>query len=91
MTREDIIRMAREAGLAPICEACNGDEAPYAYESWDDELERFAALVATEVRKEFFTPEEADIALNETDFSWHNSVTQEMVDKLIAIRARNQS
>jgi hypothetical protein len=47
MTRDDIIRMAREAGLAPIYSAC--DE--YAYEDWDEELERFAAIVAAAERE----------------------------------------
>jgi hypothetical protein len=44
MTREDIIRMARKAGM------------PYFYGTWEianlDSLERFAALVAAHERKE---------------------------------------
>jgi hypothetical protein len=49
MTQEDIIRMAREAGLAPIYSACDEPGVRCAYEDWDEELERFAAAV----RKEF--------------------------------------
>ncbi|CAB4131331.1 hypothetical protein UFOVP121_81 [uncultured Caudovirales phage] len=51
MNQEDIIRMAREAGLAPICEGCDVPDVSYAYESWDVELERFAALVAAAERE----------------------------------------
>jgi 3'-phosphoadenosine 5'-phosphosulfate sulfotransferase (PAPS reductase)/FAD synthetase len=43
-------------------------------------------LVAANERKKFFTAEEADIALSRTDFTWHDAVTQAMVDKLEAIR-----
>jgi hypothetical protein len=46
MTQEDIIRMAREAGLASIYSACDEPGVRYAYEDWDEELERFAALSA---------------------------------------------
>jgi len=50
MTREDIIRMAREAGLASIYSACDEPGVRYAYEDWDEELERFAALVTADER-----------------------------------------
>jgi hypothetical protein len=49
MTRDDIIRMAREVGLASIYSACDEPGVRCAYEDWDEELERFAAAV----RKEF--------------------------------------
>jgi hypothetical protein len=49
MTQEDIIRMAREAGLASIYSACDVPNVSFVYEDWDEELERFAAAV----RKEF--------------------------------------
>jgi hypothetical protein len=45
MTKDDFVRMVREAGLAPICEACDEPDVRYAYENWDSELERFAKLV----------------------------------------------
>jgi cobalamin biosynthesis protein CbiG len=51
MTREDIIRMAREAGLASIYSACDEPGVRYAYEDWDEELERFAALVTAAERE----------------------------------------
>jgi hypothetical protein len=46
MTQENIIRMAREAGLASIYSACDEPGVRCAYEDWDEELERFADLVA---------------------------------------------
>ena len=57
MNRDDIIRMAREAGF--IClfpdEAVNGIGTIYNYNSGDEEItemmQRFAALVAAEVAK----------------------------------------
>jgi hypothetical protein len=48
---EDNIKWAREAGLAPICSACDEPDASYAYEDWDEELEKFAALVAAAERE----------------------------------------
>jgi len=51
MTQEDIIRMAREAGLAPIYSGCDEPGVRCAYEDWDEELERFAALVAAAERE----------------------------------------
>jgi hypothetical protein len=51
MTQEDIIRMAREAGLTPIYGACDEPGVRCAYEDWDEELERFAALVAAAERE----------------------------------------
>jgi len=44
MTKEDIIRMAREAGLASIFSACDEPGVRCAYEDWDEELERFFTL-----------------------------------------------
>ena len=51
MTREDIIRMAREAGLLVIGTA-DGGNAVYTWpHGITDELERFAALVAAAERE----------------------------------------
>jgi hypothetical protein len=44
------IDMAREAGLAPICEGCDVPDVSYAYESWDEELKAFEALVRADER-----------------------------------------
>ena len=52
MINEDIIRMAREAGLQAIYSACDEPNIRYAYENFDDELERFANLVAAAEREE---------------------------------------
>lgn len=45
MTRDDIIRMAREAGIKLE------DEQTGEYSAFDQELERFAALVSAAERK----------------------------------------
>ena len=52
MNREDIIRMAREAGLLVIGTA-DGSEAVYTWpQGITDDLERFAALVAAAAKAE---------------------------------------
>lgn len=43
MTKEDVIRMAREAGMEP--EALMDEYLPY-FDEWVDHMKRFAALVA---------------------------------------------
>jgi len=48
---QDIIRMAREAGLAPIYSACDVPDVSCAYEDWDEEIERFFALAAAAQRE----------------------------------------
>lgn len=51
MTRDEIIRMAREAGLLLIGTA-DGSEAVYTWpQGITDEIERFAALVAAAERE----------------------------------------
>jgi len=47
---KNTIDMAREAGLAPICEGCDAPDVSYAYESWDEELKAFEALVRADER-----------------------------------------
>ena len=51
MTRDDIIRMAREAGLWPTEERSKEYGIPTPNEQWLPELERFAALVAAHERE----------------------------------------
>jgi hypothetical protein len=46
MTKDDIIRMAREAGFTEWCPG---------WHAWTDELERFAALVAAAERNRTWT------------------------------------
>jgi hypothetical protein len=65
--------------------------------SWPAEMEAMKRQVniltdalAAE-REQFFTPEEARVALEDTDFTWHQVVTQEMVEKLETIRARGET
>ena len=85
MTRDHIIRMAREAGLAPICSACDEPDVSYAYEDWDEELKKFAALVAAAER-------EACAVIAETPVSGEqDDITMEAKDRVAAaIRARGQ-
>jgi hypothetical protein len=78
---KSIIDMAREAGI---------DDPESDWMFWNA-MERFAALVRADERENFFTPEEARVALEDTDFTWHQVVTQEMVEKLEAIRARGET
>jgi glutamine phosphoribosylpyrophosphate amidotransferase len=49
MTNDDIIRMAREAGLQEIYSACDEPNVRYAYENFDDEIERFANLITKHI------------------------------------------
>jgi phosphoserine phosphatase len=51
MNQDAMIRMAREAGLAPIYSACDEPGVRSAYEDWDEEIERFAALIAAAQRE----------------------------------------
>lgn len=75
MTRDDILRMAREAGLDPlradtICGAATA-------------IERFAALVATAEREAC-----AQVAIN-TDRTWRSQYGDRLVEGVAArIRAR---
>ena len=54
MTSDDIIRMAREAGLGTVLchNSVEGDRVWIEGADWHDELERFAALVAAAERDE---------------------------------------
>ena len=61
MNRDDIIRMAREAGLESIYSAYDEPGVRYAYEDWDEELERFAALVYAEGHKDGLDDFEAGV------------------------------
>ena len=76
------IDMAREAGIF----VANNVSMVVIYK---DQLKAFEALVRADEREQFFTPEEARVALEDTDFTWHQNVTQGMVDKLKAIRERS--
>jgi hypothetical protein len=77
----EIIEMAHKAGI---------DDPESDWMFWNA-MERFAALVRADEREHFFTPEEARVALEDTDFTWHQVVTQSMVDKLEAIQARGNT
>ena len=102
MNRDDIIRMAREVGLERIYSACDEPDVRYAYEDWDDEIERFAALVYAEGHKDGLDDFEAGVlpAAIKAEREACAKVLDEMAEKdklsnyyqvaAIAIRARGQ-
>jgi hypothetical protein len=51
-TQEQVVAWAREAGIEAIYSACDEPNVRYAYEDWDNELERFAALAYEAGRKD---------------------------------------
>ena len=51
-TQEQVIAWVREAGIEAIYSACDEPNVRYAYEDWDNELERFAALSYEAGRKD---------------------------------------
>jgi phosphoserine phosphatase len=85
MTRDDIIKLAREAGLAPIYSACDEPDVSYAYEDWDEELEKFAALVAAAER------EACAKVCEDLDLSQDSTWQAATLDCAVAIRARAQA
>ena len=56
MTKDDIIRMAREAGFTEWCPG---------WHAWTDELERFAAIVAEKYKQKIQDLEDMVIELQE--------------------------
>jgi hypothetical protein len=76
----DTIDMAREAGLAPICEGCDVPDVSYAYESWDEELKAFEALV----RADAIAGEREACAKVADDYFGFNAIAD-------AIRARGET
>ena len=50
MKKEQIIDLARKAGLQPIYQECAEAVGEVAYEDWGAELEEFAALIAEAIR-----------------------------------------
>ena len=83
----DTFEMAKEAGIVDFRDAYSEAHVQDVLES----LKAFEALVRADERETFFTPDEAMIVLEDTDFTWWNGVTQEMVDKLVAIRNRGNT
>lgn len=49
MIKDDIISMARDAGLQKIYSACDEPNVRYAYENFDDEIECFANLITKHI------------------------------------------
>lgn len=59
MNRDDVIRMAREAGMHRQQHnlMSNPVQHRYSYDGYEENLERFAALVAVHIRKTEFKPD----------------------------------
>lgn len=51
MTRDEVIAMAREAGIDELSGWRDSGKAESYYEAWPEQLEHFAALVATAERE----------------------------------------
>ena len=86
MTRDDIIHMARTAGLQRIYGACAEAEGESSYEDWDYEIERFAELIASAEREAC-----AKVCIEESanckDFHEYRDACQDMA---YLIRARGK-
>ena len=79
MTKEDIIRMAREAGIGPI------------YGADDESLERFAALVAAAEREACAKVcEDTDIVEFQHCMVLHEDAAKTLRNAAAAIRARSK-
>ena len=85
MNREDIIRMAREAGLMPAS-FCR-------WSAYSDDLERFAALVAAAERKacariaDTYGGPKEPMMVGTYEAGWHNAAETIAAD----IRARGEA
>ena len=95
MNRDDIIRMAREAGLGTaLCHnSVEGERVWIEGADWHDELERFAALVAAAEREacidiiETYRIPVGNSAAGEMACEWTYDALHEIRD---AIRARGE-
>ena len=92
MTQEDILRMAREAGMFRLFNDPNGPEV-----LMEESIERFAALVAAAEREacakacaDLYT-KWADELINSTDDEEDDPLPPDAVDCKLAIRARGQA
>jgi hypothetical protein len=85
MTRDEIIRMAREAGMHRSTHnlASNPVQHRYSYDGYEENLERFAALVAADAREACARMAEA--------FHQHGYDFTGDLELHEAIRARSQS
>jgi nitrogen regulatory protein PII-like uncharacterized protein len=84
MTRDDIIRMAREAGIEHH-ENVDEMRSPFCDGVWFEDLEHFAALVAAAEREECAKEVEAEICDEIEDEAYHI-----LVELLKRIRARGE-
>lgn len=92
MNREDVIRMAREAGLHRQQHnlASNPVQYRFSYDGYEENLERFAALVAAAEREACANIDWTPILRNGGVVTWGDAET--LADRVIAaIRARGQA
>ena len=88
MTRDDIIRMAREAGMPPV--EITSDK-PVLYPV-PDAIERFAALVAAAEREACAkVTEDIDIVEFEHCMVLHQDAAKTLTNAAAAIRARGET
>ena len=88
MNREDIIRMAREAGLDTLnCFRDDNTTSVY-YEAWPEQLERFAALIASRAAAAAKAEEREACAAVVEQTKWSNWF---QADCAAAILARGQT
>jgi hypothetical protein len=91
MTRDDIIRMAREAGLGATL-THNGEVGQWIEgANWTEELERFAALVAAAERKACAKVCEAIAQQMEDEGEGPTGYIGWVIDCVAAIRARSKT
>ena len=85
MTKEDIIRMAREAGIEDWWDSGNEHR-----EALQEHLERFAALVASAEREACAL--RAEEFLTEPEPDWDGDFWNQAIERVaLAIRARGQA
>ena len=94
MNREDIIRMAREAGFQCLLPSEHTAATGCIYDSGDDEitplLERFAALVASAEREACAL--RAEEFLTEPEPDWDGDFWNQAIERVaLAIRSRGQA
>ncbi len=90
MTRDEIIRMAREAGLGTVLSHTTTHNVPRVWiegADWHDELERFAALVAAAEREACASIVQANAEACDT----YSTARRILESNAAAIRARSNA
>ena len=97
MNREDIIKLAREAGIDTLNGLRDDGTASVYYEAWPEQIERFAALIASRVTAAAKAEEReacARVCIEQAD-DWRAQLDRNYVDACsdcaAAIRARSNT